>query len=281
VRSLLVLFAAALAAAALLTAGASANGSPYSPGLVYGYPGVGLREDGLRYVAFGMPKSTLFAAVRARDGRVLRTAVVKGFYGVPLVAYDGTAGGLSGNGRWLVVSSYGPPPGASGKTNLAVLDTRTFKPRRLVVLDGSWSFDAVSPDASTLFLTQHLRAGDDPLYRVRTYDVRTGLLRGALVDRLEGESDMGGTAVARASSAEGRWAYTLYARRGHEPFIHALDTMKREAYCIDLPLALRYDRQFTLRLTLRQQDELRIAHYGGPVLATVDTDSWKVKLAES
>jgi len=279
VRSPLVLLAAALAAAALLTAGASANGSPYSPGLVYGYPGVGLRDDGLRYVAFGMPKSTLFAVVRPRDGRVLRTAVVKGFYGVPLVAYDGTAGGLSGNGRWLAVSSYGPHPGTSGTTSFAVLDTRTFKPRRLAVLDGAWSFDAVSPDGATLFLTQHLRAGDDPLYRVRTYDVRTGLLRGALVDRLEGESDMGGTAVTRASSTEGRWAYTLYARRGHEPFIHALDTQKREAYCIDLPLELRYDRQFALGLELRDEGQLLSVRDRSGVLATADTDSWKVRRA--
>ena len=153
-------------AAGIAAGVASANGSPYSPGLVYGWNGVGA-GDGLRYVAFGMPKSTIVAAVRARDGRVLRSKVVRGDYGVPLVAYDGTPGGLSGDGKSLVLGSYGPLPGQSGKTRFLVLDTKTLAPRRAIVLDGSWSFDAVSPTASTLYLTEHLRAGDKPLYRVR------------------------------------------------------------------------------------------------------------------
>ena len=221
------------------------------------------------------PRSSRSSA--PRDGRVLRTAVVKGFYGVPLVAYDGTAGGLSGDGRWLVVSSYGPQPGTSGKTSFAVLDTRTFKPRRLAVLDGSWSFDAVSPDGATLFLTQHLRAGDDPLYRVRTYDVRTGLLRGALVDRLEGESDMGGTAVTRASSAGGPLG--LHALRPPRPrAVHPRARHeKREAYCIDLPLELRYDRQFALGLCAPRAGRAPVGPERRRPLATVDTDSWKVR----
>ena len=50
---------APIALAAGIAAGvASANGSPYSPGLVYGWNGVGA-GDGVRYVAFGMPKSTI------------------------------------------------------------------------------------------------------------------------------------------------------------------------------------------------------------------------------
>jgi hypothetical protein len=79
------LFALVLAAAAVTAGGASANGSPYSPGLVYGWSGVGARDSGVRFVAFGMPKSTIVSSVRARDGHVLRSEVVRGFYGVPLV----------------------------------------------------------------------------------------------------------------------------------------------------------------------------------------------------
>ncbi|MGH3017442.1 MAG: hypothetical protein ACRDLU_03600 [Gaiellaceae bacterium] len=255
---------------------ASANGSPYSPGLVYGWSGVGA-GDGVRYAAFGMPKSTIVAAVRARDGRVLRSNVVRGEYGVPLVAYDGTSGGLSGDGTALVLGSYGPLPGQSGKTRFLILNTRTLAPRRAIVLDGSWSFDAVSPDAATLYLTEHLRAGDRPLYRVRTYDARSGRLRGAIVDRLEGEEEMGGQPVARASSAGGRWAYTLYARRGDEPFVHALDTVKREAFCIDLPLRLGYGRQWGLRLELGSQGESLSVRNGRSEVAAVDTRSWQVK----
>ena len=59
---------------------------------------------------------------------------------------------------------------------------------------------------------------------------------------------MGGQPVVRASSAAGRWAYTLYARRGDELFVHALDTVKREAFCVDLLLQLGYGRQWGLTL---------------------------------
>jgi len=268
---------ATIAVAAGVAAGiASADGSPYSPGLVYGWNGVGAGE-GLRYAAFGMPKSTIVAAVRTRDGRVLRSKVVRGDYGVPLVAYDGTPGGLSGDGKSLVLGSYGPLPGQSGKTRFVVLGTRKLATRRTIVLDGSWSFDAISPTASTLYLTEHLRAGDKPLYRVRPYDARSGSLRGAIVDRLEGEGEMGGQPVARASSAGGRWAYTLYARRGDEPFVHALDTVKREAFCIDLPLHVGYGAQWGLSLELAREGRSLSVLRGRSEVAAVNTSTWQVK----
>jgi hypothetical protein len=267
----------ALAVATLTAGGAHANGSPYAPGLAYAWPGVSAR-DGVHYVTFGPTKWTVVAAIRARDGRVVRSNAVRGFYAVPLVAYNGVTGGLSGDGNALVLGSYGPFPGQAGKTRFAVLDTRTLAIRHRIVLDGSWSFDAVSPDARTLFLTEHVRAGDDPLYRIRTFDVRASRLGAPIVDRLEGERDMGGVPVARAPSHDGRWAYTLYARRGQHPFVHALDTVDREAYCIDLPLGLAYDKQWTLRLGLDASRRLSIWRAGGAVeLASIDTATWKVK----
>ena len=267
----------------MMVAGATAgsvhaNGSPYSPGLAYGWPGVS-DADGVHYVTVGPSKWTIVAAVRGRDGRVLRATTVRGFYAVPLVAYSGVTGGLSGDGRSLVLSSYGPLPGNSGKTRFIVLSTKTLAPRRQIVLDGSWSLDAVSPDAADLFLTEHLRAGDDPLYRIRTLDTRTGRLGGPIVDRLEGEEEMGGVPVARVSSPGGRWAYTLYARRGDHPFVHALDTAKREAFCIDLPLRLGFNRQSSLRLELGTPRALSVQLYGGRKLATIDTGTWKVQKA--
>lgn len=104
-----------------------------------------------------------------------------------------------------------------------------------------------------------------------------GRLRGALVDRLEGERDMGGEPIGRASSADGRWAYTLYVRRGHEPFVHALDTARREAFCVDLPLDAGYDDQWALRLRLHERKRLLSVRRGRETLATVRTDSWKVE----
>jgi hypothetical protein len=272
------LFALVLAAASVTAGGANANGSPYSPGLVYGWSGVGAPDSGVRFVAFGMPKSTIVAAVRARDGHVLRSTTVRGFYGVPLVSYDGTSGGLSGDGKSLALASYGPYPGQKGETRFVVLGTATLDVLRRVVLPGSWSFDAISPDTSMLYLVEHVSAGQSPRYRVRSYDVRANrLIPGAIVDRLEHESVMDGQPVTRATSTDGRWAYTLYARQKHEPFVHALDTVRREAFCIDLPLRLGLPRQMELRLRLmRDGSSLSVVRDRRP-LAVVDTTSWKVE----
>ncbi len=272
----LAVLAAALASV-VAVAGAGANGSPYSPGFVWGAYGVVDPAKGVRYVTLSTESATILASIRTRDGQIARTRYLRGHYGVPLVAYDGISGGVSGDGKRLVLGSYGPPPGSSGVTRFAVLDTKRFRLVRVVRLDGSWSFDAVSPDGGTLYLTHHVRAGEHPVYRVRPYDVRTGLLRGPLVDRLEGEWDMGGEPVTRASSSDGRWAYTLYARRGHEPFVHALDTAEREAYCIDLPVERSYEGQWALRLKLREHGRRLTVKDGPRLLATVDTSSWKVR----
>jgi hypothetical protein len=275
VLALLVTLFAVLAGATASSAGG--NGSPFSPGLDWGSNGVLAERAGLRYVTIATENATILAAIRTRGGRIARMRYLRGQFGVPLVAYDGTSGGLSGDGKRLVLGSYGPPPGTSGITSFAVLDTKSLKLRRLIRLDGSWSFDAVAPDGSTLYLTQHVRAGANPVYRVRPFDVRTGLLRGPIVDRLEGTGDMGGEPITRAASSDGRWAYTLYARRKHEPFIHALDTLKREAYCIDTPLELGYGKQWQLRLKLRERSGLLSVRQGQHTLATVETGSWKVR----
>lgn len=269
------------AVAAIAVAGAEANGSPYSPGLVYGWNGVGAQNGAVRFVAFGMPKSTIVAAVRVRDGHVMQSKVLRGFYGVPLVSYDGTSGGLSGDGKLLVLASYGPLPGKAGKTRFAVLSTRTLTLRRLLVLPRSWSFDALSPDGSTLYLVEHIRAGQNPRYRVRALDVASSrLVPGAIVDTRENEALMRGQPATRVTSSDGRWAYTLYARQKDEPFVHALDTVRREAFCIDLPLELGQERQMQLRLKLDAEGALGVRN-GRNTVAVIDTRTLKVQEGSS
>jgi hypothetical protein len=271
-------FLGSLGLAAVIAVGtANADGAPYSPGLAWGWPGVGAQGASARFVAFGMPKSTIVAKVRARDGRVLHSKVLRGFYGIPLVAYDGTAGGLSGDGRVLVLGSESPYPGLAGRTRFVLLDSSTLTPQRQIVLTGSWSFDAMSPDATTIYFTQHLKVDKNPVYRVRPFDLRAGRLLDAIVDRLEKEEEMGGVPVSRVPSADGRWAYTLYARRGHEPFVHALDTVQREAFCIDLPLDVDYGKQWSMRLKLDRARKQLSAWLPGRKVATVDTRTWKAQ----
>jgi hypothetical protein len=263
------LLALVLLSAALTAAGAKANGSAYSPGLDYGWEGVRANAAAVRYVTLGTGRSTVVAAITVRGGRVVRSRSVHGFYGVPLVAYDGTSGGLSGDGKTLVVASYGPLPGDPGSTRFLALRTKSLKPYRLVELRGAWSFDALSPDGSRLYLVEHISAGETPRYRVRAYDLVPGrLLPKAVIDRLVAKALMGGEPVTRASTADGRWAYTLYARKGGRPFVHALDTATRRAFCIDLPLRMSQPEQMRLRVRLSEQS-LSVRH-GGELLADVD-----------
>jgi hypothetical protein len=263
----------ALAAAALWVGGASANGSPYSPGLAYGWDGVRAPGAAVRFVTLDTARSTVVAAIRVHGGRVVRSRALTGFYGVPLVAYDGTSGGLSGDGRSLVVASYGPLPGDAGKTRFAVLSTRTLRPRRVVELSGAWSYDAISPDGSLLYLVEHLSAGTSPRYRVRVFDLEAGrLLPKAIVDRVEREAVMRGQPVTRVTSLDGRWAYTLYARQTQELFVHALDTTRREAFCIDLPLPMGQPKQMALRLRLAVGGALHVLR-GRAAIARIDTRS--------
>jgi hypothetical protein len=75
--------------------------------------------------------------------------------------------------------------------------------------------------------------------------------------------------------SDGRWAYTLYARTSKEPFVHALDTVRRRAYCIDLPLDLKRAQQMTLRLRLRGDRTLEVRQ-GRDTVAAVDTRTFVV-----
>ena len=59
------------------------------------------------------------------------------------------------------------------------------------------------------------------------------LLADAVVDPHEADEPMTGAPVTRLAGPEGRWQYTLYQSEEH-PFVHALDTARRTAVCIDL-----------------------------------------------
>jgi hypothetical protein len=258
---------------------AGADGSPYAPGLVYGASGVHAPNGALRYVTLSTPRSTVVAAIRVRSGLVVRSRILRGFYGVPLVAFDNSTGGLSGDRRTLVLASYGPYPGTAGATSFVVLGTRAFKILRKITLRGSWAFDAIAPDASQMFLIEYLSANPSPHYRVRRFDLAAGKLDSEpVVDRREAEVDMRGQPVTRKSSLDGRWAYTLYARAGQPPFVHALDTVDAKAYCIDLPLRLKQLEQMSLRLRVDSSGTLSVRN-GERTVAVVDMHKLEARKA--
>jgi hypothetical protein len=276
-KPLLALVIALALASAVAAVAAKGDGSPYTPGLVQGADGVVSPDHTIRFVTLATPKSTVVAAIRVRTGRVARSNVLRGFYGVPIVAWDNSTGGVSADGRTLVLGSYGPLPGDAGVTRFAVIDTKTLRKSRLLALRGSWAYDAISPDGSRMFLIEYLAAGQNPHYRVRSLDVRTGRLDAeAIVDRREDEVLMRGQPVTRVVSSDGRWAYTLYARPKHGPFVHALDTVRVEAYCVDLPARLRQLEQMALRLRMRADGALEVRSRHARI-ALVDTKTLELR----
>jgi hypothetical protein len=237
--------------------------------------GVATTDGSARYVARPSRGGTFVAQV-TRDGAVPQSMLLGAIYAVPVVAYDGTPGGLSANGRTLVLLE----PRARfprKRTTLAVLDTRPLGLRTLIHLRGDFSFDAISPAGDLLYLIQYTSAKDPTRYAVRVYDVAAGRLRAApVVDPHERGEAMRGSPITRYTSPDGRWAYTLYDGAGMEPFVHALDTRDARARCIDLPMLEGRQDLNALKLDGRGPGgDLRVLARGRP-LALIDTRSFRV-----
>jgi hypothetical protein len=266
-----------LALTPIVTADAATAAGGPSPGVQTGWDGV--RSGAVRYVALPNGASTAVAAIRVSDGRVVRYATVPGSYGVPLVSFDGQAGGISRDGRTLVLAGFAAPtPDAT--TDFAVLSPRTLKLRSRFTLRGSFAYDALSPDGSTLYALEYLTNGANARYRVRAVDLVSGrLLPGAIVDRREEETTMYGSPVTRATGTNGRWAYTLYGRGAATPFVHALDTRGRAAVCIDLPWRNTQDSLFGVRMALSRDGSLLVLRQSRiGRLAEIDTRTFEVRV---
>ena len=121
---MLRLFASALVALALVTGTAlAAKGGP-APGVSVGWDGTVDSSGAVRYVALPAASTTTIAAVRTSDGRVLRYGTIRGVFGIPLVAFDGTAEGVSRDGKTLLLADVAARP---EQTHFAVLRTANFR----------------------------------------------------------------------------------------------------------------------------------------------------------
>ena len=226
-------FLAVGAGALVATASAGADGLPVLS-VDAGPTGVTVPTGTARYVTIPAGHSTVVARVRRDGGRIIRSRLLPGTFTIPAVAYDGSAGGLSADGRTLVLIT--PRTGfPRARTALLVLGARGLFPRATIRLQGDFSFDAISPQGRLLYLIQYNHPNDPTRYLVRAYDLRRGrLLQAPVVDPKERGEKMRGNPLSRAVSPDGRWAYTLYDGAGGTPFVHALDTSGRTARCIDL-----------------------------------------------
>ncbi len=223
------------------------------------------------------PRTTV---TRLEDGEPQGSVTIRGRFAVSAVAFDSSASGLSADGRTLVLRQVAYP---KHDTSFAILDAERLRLREVITLRGVLTFDAISPDGSRLYFIKYPSPRDATRYAVREYDIGSGrLFPDPIVDPRERGEEMRGSPITRTVSPDGRWAYTLYdgGGGGKMPFVHALDTARGRAVCIDHiePLG-RLSGHDVANLQLSVSDdgsELAIAYHGEPPIALVDTRTFRV-----
>ena len=272
-RRLFLCSIAALVAAPV----ALADGGSTPPG-VQGWDGVAAPGGGVRYVTVGTGRDTTAIVIRRSDGRVLRYTTYPGSWGIPSVAFDGTAGGVSRDGATLVLTSTAGGYPLKKHSSFEVLSTKNLRQRARVDLQGDFAFDALSPSGSKLYLIQHTSAQNINRYVVRAYDLTLGrLLPGRIADKTQSGWVMEGMPLTRATSADGRWAYTLYSRPGGYPFVHALDTVRGVAHCIGIPYTADQGALWKLRMSAVDSGRtLSLRWRSGRQYLTIAAGTWKI-----
>ena len=177
------------------------------------------------------------------------TKVVPGRWRLPVVTIRGTTAGPSPDGAALVLGAMESSEQRTASSFVVVRQGAVAN----VDLPGRWEFDAVSPAASTMYMTE---SAGDGAYWVRPVAVATAKPGLRLVTKsiapapqpigLE-EGPMRGRPVDRVTSRDGQTVYTLYDGPEH-PFVHALNIVSGGALCYDLPSTMRVD---VMRLRLR------------------------------
>ncbi|MFL5943263.1 MAG: hypothetical protein ACJ75L_08370 [Gaiellaceae bacterium] len=251
-----------------------------------GGAGVASHDGAFHYVTVPNGTSgTLLEKIDVAHARVFWWMRLSGVWGTPAVGNGAINGqGLSRDDRTLVLASNSGPFVSPSK--FLVVDPRRMRILRTIALKGAFSFDALSPDGSRMYLIQYTHAASNDLshYIVRGYDLRTNrLLPGKIADRSEDEETMAGYAQTRTTSPDGRWVYTLYQKPSGEPFVHALDTVRAAAYCIDLPSSPSTDQAlYNVVLSLRNQDRTLAVHWrsGRPWL-NVAVGTWRISYPQA
>jgi hypothetical protein len=270
-RRLLTFGALGVLCAAIGSAAALGDGGP-----VYVMQGQdGVARGNVRYVAFASGNGTVLEVIQRRGGRVLNYTFLPGNYGIPMVAFDGTTDGLSRDGRTLILGDVSGGPELQKNSSFAVVDVRRLRLRQTIQLRGDFAFDALSPDGRMLYLIQHVSIPESR-YRVRVYDRFAGqLLPKTVSDTRRWQSVMQGVPVARATTRDGRWAYTVYGANDH-PFVHALDTTQARAVCVDLPMRKLPSDHYSLRIRIEGRGRLIVHTTKGRVAAVINRRTLRV-----
>ena len=267
------LYLTVLGALAVVSVASAAYPSPFA---LQGGQGVLSNDGSIRFVAVGTGESTVVRANKTNGGStVMSSQSIPGSYGIPMLTSSGPGGGMFRDGSTFVLQSTG----LFATTQFVLLRTADLGVSDQIVLKGAFAFDALSPDGSKLYLIQHKSAQDIQHYIVRAYDLSAHqLMPGRIADKAQKSWVMQGWTIDRATTATGRWVYTLYANPGGFPFIHALDTVKGVAHCVGVPWPQSDSNQskvFNFKLALHGK-MLVIKAGTGNTYRVVNTTNWHV-----
>lgn len=169
-----------------------------------------------------------------QTGAVRHTLRLPGAFELPPATISGLPGGLSPDGRWLVLQSLDNTADAlPSATHLLLVDTSYKNAAKQFDLNGYFQFDAVSNDGRRIYLIEYLSSNS---YYVRDLNVGSGQLDPTIiVDKSDGNAAMAGLRLSGVPSRDGQWLYSVYIREHQGGFIHALNLLGNIAICIDLP----------------------------------------------
>jgi hypothetical protein len=179
--------------------------------------------------------STTLSDIDPQTGSTMASLRLPYTFQLPQVTASGVAGGLSQDGRWLVLEHplSNPDQVDSSGSHMLVVDTSVMKAAAPIDLPGSFQFDAVSNDGQRIYLIEYLSSSS---YHVRLFNVSSGHLDPTIIfDKSDGSSAMAGLRLSGVASPDGHWLYSVYARPNQGAFIHALSLDGTIAFCIDLP----------------------------------------------
>src|SRR5438874_1218916 len=157
---MLTKLAVSLAVLAALAAAPAAAGDGPGPFAQQGGPGVLVppidKSGPLRIVAIpaNAAADTVLEQIQTKDGQIRNYTDILGAYGIPAIVYTDGGDSLSQDGRTLVLGQTG----IGATSGFLVYDAKTLRLTNSVTLPGSFAFDALSPDASRMYLVQYKQA---------------------------------------------------------------------------------------------------------------------------
>jgi hypothetical protein len=265
--------ALALGAVLVLALVPSALGAAPSFMAVQGGEGVTSFDGAMHYVAQNaVGKTTKLQALRGVERTLVMSKTIDGTFGVPILA-DQYSDAVFRDGSAFVVQNVGYGP----HSEFRIVNTADLTIKNAISLDGTFSYDALSPDGKVLYLTQHTSADDVTHYVVRAYDLDSNTLRpGRIADKAQRGWVMQGFPAKRTATKDGRWVYTMYANPSGYPFVHALDTVNGVAHCVGFARPPGGDGAiFNGKLVLKGS-KLQIRAQGGSLWRVINLKNWRV-----